>query len=252
MKLSTLLIGLFIGVAFCADGQLVGQGEIGYWQLPQINRVLRAYQLAHPWQNTSVAPIGLSAGIAAGWNQKIFAPRGLHALGLIHYRHQTTSWNSASIPLKAGFHSTGIEILIRSHPRCLVQDVQETGPLGTRWYIQLGTIYNWNLPFVKKYGERVTIGNNQPYRNITSQLGISGGTGFHAFNIGSSIFTFETNLTWFPQFELDQFATAVLGHNEARLPSMDRNCFLLQGHIRVTIQKKNNNWWDAPRRGDKS
>jgi hypothetical protein len=133
-----------------------------------------------------------------------------------------------------------------------VQDVQETGPLGTRWYIQLGSTYNWNLPFVKKYGEHVTIGNNQPYRNITSQLGISGGTGFHAFNIGSSIFTFETNLTWFPQFELDQFATAVLGHNEARLPSMDKNCFLLQGHIRVTIQKKNNNWWDAPRRGDKS
>jgi hypothetical protein len=252
MRTFILLLSALTLMQSKTAAQPLVQGEMGYWHLPQIDRVFRTYQLGHPWHNIDVTPIGISAGVGAGWNQRLFSPRGLHAIGLIHYRYQTTSWNNSSLPLIAGFHCASFEILLRSHPRCLLQDVQQTGPLGTRWYIQFGSVYSWNLPFVKKYGEQVTISNNQPYRNSTGQFGLSGGTGFHAFNIGSSIFTFETNITWYPEYQLDQFATAVLGHNEPSLSDINKNCIFLQGHLRATIQKKSKNWWDAPRGGDKS
>jgi hypothetical protein len=235
-----------------AMAQPVAQVEAGYWHFPIIDDIFRTYQLAHPWSNAEVAPIGMGLGVAAGWNQRLFAPRSLHAIGLVHYRHQTTSWKNSSVPLKAGFHSAELEVLIRSHPRCLTQDVQNTGPLGTRWYVQLGGGYNWNVPFARKYGERVTIANDKRYSSVSGQLSASAGTGLHAFTIGSLIFTLETTVTWFPRFTLDGFATAVLGHNETSLPEEALNCMLLQGNIRITHQKKTKNWWDAPRSGDKS
>ena len=235
-----------------AMAQPVAQVEAGYWHFPIIDDIFRTYQLAHPWSNAEVSPLGLGLGVAAGWNQRLFAPRSLHAIGLVHYNHQTTSWKNNNVPLKAGFHHAGLEVLIRSHPRCVIQDVQNTGPLGTRWYVQLGAGYGWNLPFARKYGERVEVANDERYFSVSGQFSTSAGTGIHAFSIGSIIFTLESTVTWFPRFALDDFATAVLGHNEPSLPEEARNCLLLQGHIRLTHRKKSKNWWDAPRSGDKS
>ncbi len=232
--------------------QPVAQIEAGYWRFPVLDHVFRTYQLSHPWVKSEVAPIGLSTGIALGWNQEIFAPRGLHALGLVHYRHQTTSLQNSAIPIRAGFHQACTELLIRSHPRCLIKDVQQTGPLGTRWYIQLGGGYSWNLPFAMKYGEQVYINNTEKYRSISGQMHFTSGTGWHALTIGSLIVTLESTLTWYPRFTLDSFATAVLGHNEPALSETARNTMLIQGHIRFTYRKKSKNWWDAPRSGDKS
>jgi hypothetical protein len=232
--------------------QPVAQLEAGYWHFPIIDKILRAYDLAHPWTAANVAPTGIGAGVALGWNQKIYAPRGLHAIGLAHYRYQSTSLKNAALPLRAGFHQACAEILIRSHPRCLLKDVQQTGPLGTRWYIQLGGGYSWNIPFASKYGERVYVTNSQKYRNVTGQTHLTGGTGWHAISLGPLIVTLESTLTWYPHFSLDSFATAVLGHNEPRLSETARNSLLVQGQLRFTYRKKSKNWWDAPRTGDKS
>lgn len=232
--------------------QPVAQIEAGYWHFPVIDQIFRTYQLSHPWVETEVTPIGLSTGIGLGWNQEIFSPRGLHAIGLIHYQFQTTSLKNSSIPISAGFHQASAEILMRSHPRCLYKDVQQTGPLGTRWYIQLGGGYSWNLPFAAKYGEHVYLSNDEKYRSITSQVHGTGGTGWHAFSVGSIIFTLESTVTWYPRFTLDSYATAVLGHNEPALTETARHSFLFQGHLRITYRKNSKNWWDTPRSGDKS
>lgn len=245
MKQSWIIL-LFACFAYSGMSQPIVQAEAGYWQFPVIDRIFQAYQLAHPWDDVSIRPLGFGAGIAAGWNQEIFTPRGLQALGTIHYRYQATSWSRASLPLIAGYHSTSIEVLLRSHPRCLLQDVQETGPLGTRWYIQLGGGHAWNLPFASKYSERVTIQNEERYRSISRQFYAVAGTGWHALTIGSYVLTLESTLSWFPQFSLNGMATAVLGHNEPSLSETAKNCFLLQGCLRFTRLKKTNNWWEKP------
>jgi hypothetical protein len=242
-----LFITLFVFITLYGKSQPIVQAEAGYWQFPVIDRVFQAYQLAHPWNESSVQPLGLSAGVAAGWNQNIYALRGLQALGTIHYRYQSTSWSRISMPLIAGYHSASIEMLMRSHPRCLLQDAQNTGPLGTRWYIQLGGGYAWNLPFAKKYGERVTIHNDERYHSISGQFHGIVGTGWHALTIGHYVVTLESTLSWFPQFSLDGMATAVLGHNEPRLAETAQNSLLLQGCLRFTRLKKSSNWWEQPR-----
>jgi hypothetical protein len=245
-----------ISIVFFLEHSLLAQPvlqvEGGYWHFPVIDEIFQAYKLAHPWTDKKVEPLGIGAGLAIGWNQQIFAPRGLHAIGLAHYRYQATALQNSSAPLHAGFHQTCAELLIRSHPRCLLKDVQQTGPLGTRWYIQLGGGYSWNLPFASKYGEQVYINNNEKYRSISGQMHLTSGTGWHALTIGSLIITLETTLTWYPRFELDSFATAVLGHNEPSFSETAYNSMLIQGHLRLTYRKKSKNWWDAPRSGDKS
>lgn len=247
-----LAIILFVCFAVCGKTQPILQAEAGYWQFPTIDRIFQTYELAHPWNDVSIQPLGIGAGVAAGWNQNIFAPRGLQALGTLHYRYQATSWSRASLPLIAGYHAASIEIKVRSHPRCLLQEVQNTGPLGTRWYVQFGGGYGWNLPFAKKYGERVSIHNDERYRSISGQFYAVAGTGWHAITIGSYVLTLETNLSWFPRFSLEGLATAVLGHNEPGLAETAINSLLLQGCLRITRLKKSNNWWDRPRSGDKT
>ena len=243
-------IAFFLLIAAAGSSQPIVQAEVGYWQFPVIDRIFQAYQLAHPWNDASPQPLGISAGMAAGWNQKLYDPRGLQALGTIHYRYQATSWSRSSVPLLAGYHSATCELLLRSHPRCVVQDVQNTGPLGTRWYIQLGGGYAWNLPFAKKYGERVSIQNDERYRSISSQFYGVVGTGWHALTIGPYVVTLESTLSWFPQFSLEGMATAVLGHNEPRLSEKAQNSLLLQGCLRFTRLKKSNNWWEQPSKSE--
>jgi hypothetical protein len=247
-----LAILLWVILGHASLAQPVAQLEAGYWQFPAIDRIFQAYQLAHPWSTSSIQPMGIAAGIGGGWNQALFAPRGLQALGLVHYRYQTTSWNGQYPSLIAGFHQVSAEILLRSHPRCLVKEVQNTGPLGTRWYVQLGSGYAWNLPFARKYGEQVNIHSDEKYRDVSGQFYCTGGTGWHAFTIGTYVLTLESTVGWFPQFSLDGFATAVLGHNESNLAETAKNSLFAQACIRLTRLKKNANWWDRPRSGDKS
>jgi len=252
MKNSALIAILIIMQRYAVLAQPVAQVEGGYWQFPVIDEIFRSYQLAHPWENTTPQPIGYAAGIGLGWNQNLFAPRALQALGMVHYRYQATSLKAEQKPLTAGFHSASAEVLLRSHPRCLLQEVQNTGQLGTRWYLQLGGGYMWNLPVARKYGQRVNIQLDTPYRAVTGQFYSTFGTGWHALTIGSYILTLETTVNWFPRFTLDGFATAVLGHNEAGLAETAQNSFLVQACLRITRLKKSDNWWDKPRAGDKS
>jgi hypothetical protein len=243
---------LWMMFTIVAEAQPAAQLEGGYWHFPAVDDIFRTYNLSHPWNDSEVSPISMSSGCAFGWNQKVYTPRGLHSLGLLHYRYQSNHFQRASIPIRAGFHQLCAELSIRTHPRCFLKDVQQTGPLGTRWYIQLGAGYSWNLPFASKYGEKVYVSNNNPYRNISGQFHFAAGTGWHAFTIGSLVVTLESNLSWYPRFTLESFPTAVLGHNEARLPEYARHSFLWQGHVRFTYLRKSKNWWDVPRGGDKS
>jgi hypothetical protein len=251
MKSLSLLCGIVLFSSICA-AQPVAQLEAGYWHFPSIDHIFRTYNLSHPWSDSEVAPISMSSGFALGWNQKVYAPRGVHAIGLVHYRYQSNTLQRSSSPIRAGFHQVCTELLIRTHPRCFVKEVQQTGPLGTRWYIQLGAGYSWNLPFASKYGEKVYVANDERYRSISGQFHLSGGTGWHAFTIGPLAVTIESTVSWYPKFTLESFPTAVLGHNQPGLSETNRNSFLLQGHIRFTYLKKSKNWWDAPRGGDKS
>jgi len=251
MKQALLIITMLF-ITTMVSAQPVAQIETGYWHFPSIDQIIRMYNVAHPWDDSEVTPITMSTGAAFGWNQKLYAPRSLHALGLAHYRYQSTSFNRSAIPLRAGFHQVSAEILIRSHPRCLVKDVQQTGPLGTRWYLQIGGGYSWNMPFAKKYAERVYIANKEKYRNISGQIHVVAGTGWHAFTIGSLAITLESTVTWFPKFKLDSFETAVLGHSEPVLKEAAPNTLLMEMHLRFTYLKKSKNWWDTPRGGDKS
>lgn len=252
MKRIELIILLLCNLLLMSHAQPVAQLEGGYWHFPVIDEIFQAYQLAHPWEKESISPVGYGVGIGLGWNQNVYAPRAIQALGLAHYRYQSTALKHEYKSLTAGFHSASMEVLLRSHPRCFMQEVQNTGPLGTRWYIQLGGGYMWNLPVAWKYGERVNIQLDEPYRAVSGQFYASAGTGWHAITIGSYILTLESTANWFPRFSLDGFATAVLGHNEPNLPETAVNSLFLQVSMRITRLKKSNNWWDAPRSGDKS
>jgi hypothetical protein len=228
--------------------QLDGQ----YWRMPAIDKIIQSYNLGHPWQTKKIAPIGQSYGISAGWNQPIYAPRAFQAIALINYRYQTTQIESNVSTLVAGFHMGGISAHLRSHPRCLIKKVQETGPLGTRWYVQCGGGYQWNLPFARKHGERVTLYEDEPYRSISGGWQLSIGTGWHALSIGRVILTFDANAYWLPSLELNGFARAIQGHNELQLSERAQNVWMLQGGLRFTWSKMRKNWWDEPRHGDKS
>ncbi len=251
MKIQLTII-VWLILHYVSLAQPVVQLETGYWNFPVADRIFQAYQLAHPWSATTIQPLGMAAGIGGGWNQPLFASRGLHALGLVHYRYQTTSWNGHQPSLIAGFHNASAEILFRTHPRCFLKEVQNTGPLGTRWYVQIGSGYSWTLPFARKHGEQVSIHNDEKYRDVSGQFYCSGGTGWHALTIGSYVLTVESNVGWFPRFSLNGLATAVLGHNETGYSETAINSLLIQGCLRITRLKKSNEWWERPRGSEKT
>ena len=252
MKYWSTLAGALIFLATLARSQPVIQVESGYWHFPLIDDIVQTYQFSHPWNEETIVPLGISAGAAAGWNQQVYAPRGLHALGLVHYRYQTTAWESSSNALTAAFHTLSADIHLRTHPRCLFKQVQNTGPMGTRWYVQLGGGMEWNLPLAVKHGEKVTLAGNAPYTTISRNLKIAMSSGWHTLSIGPLILTLEAGASFYPQFRLEGFATAINGHNEMQLAEVAKNVWLMQGAIRLTYSKAKKNWWDAPRQGDKS
>jgi len=251
MKRYLIAIAFLVHVVACIAQPIV-QVDVGYWHFPVIDNIFKTYQLAHPWSTQEIKPIGIGSSISAGWNQRLLASRGLQAIGLVQYSYQATEWKNSGQALVAGFHTGGFNFSLRSHPRCLYKEVQNTGPLGTRWFIELGSGYSWNFPFARKWDERVSISNQQPYRSISGQFNARLSSGWHALTVGPAIITLEGGLTWFPRFELEGFATAVLGHNEPVLSEVAVNCLLAQATLRVTLGKKTKNWWDAPRSGDKS
>lgn len=248
--MSLLLLPFFC--RYNASGQPMIQLEGNYWHMPELDKVLQAYNFAHPWQSISLVPIGQSYSLSAGWNQSLYAPRAIHAIGLVHYGYQTTRIESPSSALTAGFHTAGISALIRTHPKCIVKKVQSAGPLGTRWYLQMGGGYLWNMPFAFKHGQRVMLRDKDSYRSVSGNFRFSAGTGWHALTIGPLILTLEANAIWMPKFKLEGFATAVMGHNELNLTESTRNAWMLQGGMRLTWGKLRKNWWDEPRSGDKS
>lgn len=251
LRIITLLVLTML--AHCSmKSQPLVQLEGNYWHMPVLDNVIQAYNFAHPWETVQLVPIGQSYSLSAGWNQSLYAPRAIHAIGLVHYGYQTTRIESPSALLTAGFHTAGLSAMIRTHPKCLVKKVQSAGPLGTRWYLQVGGGYLWNMPFAFKHGQRVTLHDTDPYRAVSGNVRLSLGTGWHALTIGSFILTLEANALWMPQFTLDGFATAVMGHNQLALDETAYNAFMLQGGLRLTWGKLQKNWWDEPRKGDKS
>lgn len=253
MKSASIAIALLLSIAFeSMHAQALMQLDAQYWQMPAIDRLIQSYNLGHPWQTQQIRPIAQSYGISVGWNQSIYNPRAFQGIALLDYRYQTTQIESNVSTLVAGFHMAGASIHLRSHPRCLVKKVQDAGPLGTRWYLQCGGGYQWNMPFARKHGERVTLYEDEPYRSISGSMFLSAGSGWHAFTIGSLVLTLDANAMWYPQLQLDGFARAIQGHNELQLSERAQNVWIVQGGLRLTWSKMRANWWDMPRQGDKS
>jgi hypothetical protein len=228
------------------------QASGSYWHMPVLDELIQTYNLARPWQATQIHPIGQAYSLAAGWNQSIYAPRAIQGIATLEYSFQNTLIESPSQTFRAGFHATSAMIYVRSHPKCLTTKIQSAGPLGTRWYVEIGSGWQWNMPYVRKHGTPVSIHDGEPYGSLSSNFVAYTGTGWHALTIGSLVLTLHGGVRWNPSLELNDFATAIQGHNETGLVDSQSNVWLFQGGIRLTWSSMRKNWWDEPRKGDKS
>ncbi len=251
-KYTLISVAILLCQTLTGFGQPMLQASGSYWHMPVLDELIQSYNFAHPWQETEIHPLGQAYSLGAGWNQSIYAPRALHAIGIVEYSFQNTLIDSPSSTFRAGFHAASVLAYVRTHPKCLTTKIQSSGPLGTRWYLELGGGWQWNMPYVKKHGIAVTIYDDKPYRSISSNFVATAGTGWHALTIGSLVLTLHGGVRWNPSLHLEQFATAIQGHNETRLSDSQDNVWLFQGGIRLTLSSLRKNWWDEPRRGDKS
>ncbi|MFN5620211.1 MAG: hypothetical protein ACK478_02820 [Flavobacteriales bacterium] len=247
-----LLIAIACMLSLAINAQPLLQATGSYWHMPVLDELIQTYNIAHPWQETQIRPIAQAYSLAAGWNQSIYAPRAIQGIATLEYSFQNTLIESPSQTFRAGFHAASAMAYVRSHPKCLTTKIQSSGPLGTRWYLELGGGWQWNMPYVRKFGTAVTIHDGKPYRSFSSNVVAYTGTGWHALTIGSLVLTLHGGVRWNPSLHLTEFATAIQGHNETGLKNSQSNVWQFQGGIRLTWSSLRKNWWDEPRKGDKS
>ncbi len=223
------------------------------------DEIIQTYNTSRPWNNNKLEPVTHGVGAMFCWNFPLISSRSesltsraLHLNSKLGYHQFGSSAENNNIPFKAGFHQFEVSIDLRTHPKCLFKPVQNTGALGTRYYIGFGASFNALMPFVRSNGDLISNGDGEKYLERTFHFSGQFNTGYHLLMIGNTAITVEIAAIWFGHAELEAFAESVNGHNLSGMRNESTSTLMIQGALRLTLLKANKNWWDNPRSGDKS
>lgn len=223
-----------------------------YLQAKEFDKIFQTYNTSRPWHTQELYPLTHGLGAAFGWNWRVQKAHEIHVLPELGYTRFATQCENEGQQITAGFHLISLGVAIRMHPKAIIKQVQNAGPLGTRFYMSLGIHYAYLRPFVRHEGKMITWKEDDVYKTYSTQFNSTLGAGYHLFSLGQFLFTPELSITWFPDIEFQRFAEAVNGHNTTGLLNRNDNVLLLQGGLRITFVRSKNNWWDRPRTGDKT
>lgn len=223
-----------------------------YLHAPEFDKIFQTYNTSRPWHENDIYPLTHGYSGTFGWNLRIQKAHEIHFLPEISYTRFDTRTKNLGEEINAGFHDISLGTSIRMHPKAIIKQVQNAGPMGTRFYMSLGLRYHYLKPFVRKSKEPLEWREEERYKTHATQFSTTLGAGYHLFSFGQFLFTPEISVTWYPDIELNQFAEAVNGFNTTGLLNKNDRVFTFNGGLRVTYVKKKNNWWDRPRTGDKT
>lgn len=245
-------VGVLIIIHCNCLAQPTLQLQYRYLHAPEFDKIFQTYNTSRPWQEDELYPLTHGYSAVCGWNKRIQKAHEIHLLPEMGYTLFRTQCNNDGKQVSVGFHLMTVGLSVRMHPKAIIKQVQNAGPMGTRFYMSLGLNYAYLRPFVRHNHEMIQWQEDEPYKTYTTQFCSSLGAGYHLFSMGPFLFTPELSMTWFPDIELNQFAEAVNGHNTTGLLNKNDNVLMLQGGLRITLVKTKSNWWDRPRSGDKT
>ena len=246
------LILLLFGMYIPSLSQPTLKLQYSYLHAPEFDKIFQTYNTSRPWQKDQLYPLTHGYAGILGWNWRVQKAHEIHLLPQLGYTRFATQVSPEGQSLVAGMHLISLGVQIRMHPKAIFKQVQNAGPLGTRFYMSLGIEYNYLRPFVRRNKKTIPWSEDEKYSTYSTQFSTSLGAGYHLFSFGQFLFTPEISVSWFPEIELNQFAEAVNGHNTTGLLNKNDNVIMLHGGLRITFVRKNKNWWDRPRTGDKT
>jgi hypothetical protein len=254
-----LIILLLIAFISPMKAQPAMQINYRYLLSPAWDRIVQTYNVSRPWNSEQLQPITHGTGALFAWNLPVrFARaealnrRALHMNFKLGYHRFGSVAENFGQRFNVGFHQFELSADLRTHPKCLFKPVQNTGDLGTSFYIGIGAGFNALMPFVRNDGRSIADGDDNKYRERSYAFSGQLLTGYHLMMIANVVITSEFGLNWFRSAELFDFAESVNGHNLTGMENEAVNVMMLQASLRFTWMKKKSNWWDKPRSGDKS
>lgn len=231
------------------QAQLSVSAGYSYLHNKDLDKIVQLYNTSRAWRDNKLYPLTHTAELSVGWNWQLMEKRQLHLLPQLGYGYTQSIMRNSSERLSTGFHRADILLQFRFHPKALIKGVQVAGPLGTRWFMTLAPGFSFIQPFVRS--DRKSLENDdEKYRPRTSAFFTNAGVGYHLVMLNNKvIMTPEIGVQWYPKMEIENYASALNGHNITNLQNNFENVFLFQAKLRFTFIKAVVNWWDVPVRG---
>lgn len=248
LRVSIVLLTASMPCANTANAQLTGQALGCYIQSNDLDRIVQTYNFSREWQEDKLTPLTYGYGGNLGWNVMIHKARQLHMVAQLGYMRFSSHSSNFGQENLIGFQRFSLAANFRFHPKAIVKGIQVSGPLGPRWFLTLGPELAMYFPYVRVNGSALVWDDNKPYAPHRTSMCLSFGTGYHLFNVGKLIFTFEIAATWAPYMELADFAEAVNGHNVTGLRNDAKNVTIFNAGLRLSWVKSKLNWWSHPGR----
>jgi hypothetical protein len=259
MKKGPLLLIFVLFTFGYANAQPAVQLSYRYLFSRDWDQIIQTYNSSRPWNSAKLQPITHAAGASLCWNLPVISARTeglnkrvLHLNCKAGYHRFGVSTENYGNEFTVGFHQFDLSVDLRTHPKCLFKPVQNTGRLGTRFYIGIGAGYNAFIPFVKNDGVLISDGEGEKFRERSYAFSGQFLTGYHMLMLGNAAVSAEAGVNWFGNAELIHFAESVNGHNLTGMKNEATSVLMIQFSLRFTWIKATKNWWDNPRSGDKT
>jgi hypothetical protein len=243
---SVMLFAACILSTSTAHAQLTGQILGCYIKSNDLDRIVQTYNFSRTWQEDKLTPLTYGYGGHLGWNVMLHKARQLHMVAQLGYMRFSSHSSNFGQENRIGFQRFSLAANFRFHPKAIIKGIQVSGPLGPRWFLTLGPELAMYLPYVRVNGKALLWDDDKPYAPRKTSMCFSFGTGYHLFNVGKLIFTFEIAATWAPFMELSEFAEAVNGHNVTGLRNEAKNVTIFNTGLRLSWVKSKLNWWSHP------